>query len=87
MLARSYCTRRPYTQTGVQALNLDREPKWKQRAALLFYVLFTLCFNPTATDMSLGRPRRVFSRRFVMLCGVVVVLELVILNQLFGQHG
>lgn len=31
------------------------------------------------------RPQRVFSRGFVMICVLVVVLELILLNQLFGH--
>ncbi|WP_313047684.1 hypothetical protein [Pseudomonas soli] len=65
---------------------MDLSPRRRWPTCLLVGLIIALMGALNIQDWpSLERPRRVFSRGFVMFCVLVVIMELILLNQFFGQ--
>ncbi|MEE1888508.1 hypothetical protein [Pseudomonas carassii] len=66
---------------------MDLSPRRRWPAQLLTWLIMAIMFALNIQHWpSFEQPRRVFSRGFVMFCVLVAVLELIILNQLFGHR-
>ncbi|QXH49006.1 hypothetical protein KSS93_23335 [Pseudomonas xanthosomatis] len=66
-------------------MDFTPQRRWPRQLLVWLLILLAVALNFNPQDLpSFERPRRVFTRGFVMVCVVVVVIELILLNQLYS---
>ncbi|MFT0867221.1 hypothetical protein [Pseudomonas sp. CAM1A] len=65
---------------------MDLSPRRRWPTQLLTWLIVVVMIALNIQEWpSFERPRRVFTRGFVMFCVLVVIMELMFLNQFFGR--
>ncbi|BCJ05571.1 hypothetical protein PRtIB026_A46300 [Pseudomonas sp. RtIB026] len=65
---------------------MDLSPRRRWPTQLLTWLIVAIMVALNIQELpSFERPRRVFTRGFVMFCVLVVIMELMFLNQFFGH--
>ncbi|MFK3773557.1 hypothetical protein [Pseudomonas sp. NPDC089406] len=65
-------------------MDFTPQRRWPRQLLMWLLILLALVFDFNLQDLpSSERPRRVFTRGFVVVCVVVVVIELILLNQFY----
>ncbi|WP_194790215.1 hypothetical protein [Pseudomonas sp. UFMG81] len=72
-----------YCRDSNTDMDLSLRRQWPRQLLAWFVLLLMLIFNIQQLP-SFERPRRVFTRGFVMFCVFVVVFELLLLNHYYG---